>query len=60
MHNAIDRGQRLDIEVLEKYIKHKFGNKYLKVALLRKYNNLKRTKEITQHLDQHEAQLKQQ
>ena len=51
MHNAIDRGQRLDIEILEKYIKPKFGDKYLKVALLRKYNNLKRTKEIMQHLD---------
>ena len=60
MHNAIDRGSKLDIEILEKYIKPRFGSKYLKVTLLRKYNNLKRTKEITQHLEQHEALLKQQ
>ncbi|CAL6004337.1 Conserved_hypothetical protein [Hexamita inflata] len=60
MHLAIDRGQKLDNDLLEKSIKARLGDKYLKVTLLRKYNNLKRTKEIINHMEEKEREMKQQ
>lgn len=50
MHRAIEDSKPLDMRLLDDKIKPIIGKKYLKVALLRKFNNLKRTKEILNHL----------
>lgn len=50
MHRAIEDNRPLDMRLLDDKIKPVIGKKYLKVALLRKFNNLKRTKEILNHI----------
>lgn len=55
MHRAIEANKPLDMRLLDERIKPIIGKRYLKVALLRKFNNLKRTKEIINHLKEMEA-----
>lgn len=57
MHRAIEDNRPLDMRLLDDRIKPVIGKKYLKVALLRKFNNLKRTKEILNHVREVEERL---
>lgn len=53
LKRAIERNMPVDAGYLEREVKPLLSNSYYKVELLRKYNNLKRIKEITEFATKH-------
>ena len=49
MHEAINRGQILNVAVVNMFIHPELKDKFPKTAIVRKFNNLKRTNEIITH-----------